>query len=203
MTDVALAWRRAHRSSPGSRVSVDSASLLRLAGAPFVPGDLSSPWAWGPVAIAGLAAFATPGGTRGPGDVESMTVLGHRLGPTRGTLLALTYDAAYLVSTAIGEELFFRGLVQSELASRWNRDAAIAASTVSFAAFHLPRGGLKGAAIAGVAGAYLGARFQRGGANLKEVVAMHFWLDFLPVAIESLRDPRRARTVSEIRWKNR
>ena len=201
MIDLGTAYRHAYAHSRGTPRPLDESSPLRLTGAPFVPRDMASPWALVPIALAGVTGFTTPRGPRSLGDVDRMTVFGREMSRTAGTALALGYDAVYLLSTAVGEEMFFRGVVQPEVTARANRTWGIAASTAAFSAFHIPNGGWNGAAISGLAGAYLGYRFSRNGYNMREVVAMHFWIDYLPTAIQALRDPRAGRAVYDVRWR--
>ncbi|MBK8247649.1 MAG: CPBP family intramembrane metalloprotease [Gemmatimonadetes bacterium] len=200
MADVSLAYRAAHRHSHTATLPLDSSSLARLSLAPVHPKDLASGWVLVPIALAGVSELVQQR-ERPLRDVNELTVLGQRMSRTGGALTALGHDALYLLSTAVGEELFFRGLVQTELTERWNPTLGIAGSTLAFAAFHIPNRGMGGALIAGVAGAYLGTRFHRNGYQLGELIAAHFWIDFLPGALQFLRDARSGRTVSEVRWR--
>lgn len=200
MSDVSLAWRRAWRRSVPSAAPLDSASPWRLLRAPVTWRDVGTAPVLLPVVAAAGSAWLSARGPRTLAASDSLRVLGVQTGRVRGALLAMGFEAAALASTAVGEELFFRGMVQTEVMQRAGPGAGLASSTASFALFHLPRHGVKGALLAGVAGAYFGERMRRTG-NLRELVAMHFWIDFLPTAINIVRDPRSARAVDAIRWR--
>ncbi|MCC6241848.1 MAG: CPBP family intramembrane metalloprotease [Gemmatimonadaceae bacterium] len=203
MIDLGSAYQYAQARSRLSTTIMDQSSPARLALAPVHPRDLSSAWVAVPIALAGASGLMAPRSRRPLSQVSEMTVLGTRMSKVPGTLLALGYEATYLLSTAIGEELFFRGVMQTEMEDRYGRSKGVAVSTAAFSAFHVPNHGVKGALISGVAGAYLGYRYSKNGYNLREVIATHFWIDFLPGVVQIMRDPRSGRSVSEVRWPSR
>lgn len=200
MIDIAESYRSIHKRSPRATVGLDQTNLFRLAAAPVVPNDLASPWALVPIALAGASGFFQERSPRPLGEVESITIFGKQSSRGSAVFKQLGYDAGTLLSTALGEELFFRGLVQTEATERWGHKTGLTVSTLAFGAFHLPNKGVGGAAIATVAGAYFGHRYRKNGYKLGELVAMHFWVDFLPTAIQFLRDPRSGSSVYDVRW---
>ena len=80
---------------------------------------------------------------------------------------------------AIGEEAFFRGVLNNGLSSRFGDTWGLLGSSTAFALAH---GGAPGQAtplLAGSFGLYLGWLQQRNGFQIGEGVAIHFWWDFL------------------------
>jgi uncharacterized protein len=94
-------------------------------------------------------------------------------------LLALV---AIAIAPAFAEETFFRGMMQSELASQWPRWFAIAVTAVAFGIMHLEP--IQGS-VAFVAGLYLGWVAERFG-GIRPTVAAHATNNAVFVALSSL-----------------
>jgi hypothetical protein len=82
-------------------------------------------------------------------------------------------------SVAVGEEAYFRGVVNTDLSDRWGPWWGLVASSILFGAAHSGAAGTADYGMATGYGAYLGWLQQRNDYQLGEVVALHFWWDFL------------------------
>jgi membrane protease YdiL (CAAX protease family) len=82
-------------------------------------------------------------------------------------------------SVAVGEEALFRGVVNTDLSDRWGPWVGLALSSAIFGAAHSGTGGTADVGVATGYGAYLGWLQQHNDYRLGEVVALHFWWDFL------------------------
>lgn len=99
----------------------------------------------------------------------------------RGPIGWLLLAAVVGVGSPVAEELFFRGLLQQTLRSRWGPTIGVAASSALFAATHFQAAQFTGLFIAGLAWALLAERFERLGAavlshmafNLSTVAALY------------------------------
>jgi membrane protease YdiL (CAAX protease family) len=95
------------------------------------------------------AAICDLAGVHGHGSVTAIAQALRGPTPTRFVLALLTIA----IAPGIAEELFFRGLVQTRLASRWGRWPSIFATAFGFGLVHLDLGQ---GAVALVAGLFLG-----------------------------------------------
>ena len=97
--------------------------------------------------------------------------------------------------------MYYRGIVQTELTERLHPSLALAVSSLLFGASHIPNQGLGISSAATVVGGYLGYRYKSNGYDLGEVIATHFWLNFLPSVVEFIKDPTSTGFVYKINWK--
>lgn len=88
-------------------------------------------------------------------------------------------NAVQYGSVAVGEETFFRGVVNTDLSDRWGPWWGLVASSLLFGAAHSGAAGTADYGAATGYGAYLGWLQQHNDYQLGEVVALHFWWDFL------------------------
>ena len=87
---------------------------------------------------------------------------------------------------AVGEEAFFRGVVNQQFSQAWGPWAGVPASAAVFGLAHTGRAGTADVAGASLFGLYLGTLHVRNGYRLGEGVALHFWWNFL-TALDYLR----------------
>ncbi|HKJ87843.1 MAG TPA: CPBP family intramembrane glutamic endopeptidase, partial [Gammaproteobacteria bacterium] len=80
---------------------------------------------------------------------------------------------------AVGEEAFFRGVVNDTTSRSWGPWVGVPVSAAVFGLAHSGRSGTASVAGASLYGLYLGALHVRNGYHLGEGVALHFWWDFL------------------------
>jgi membrane protease YdiL (CAAX protease family) len=80
---------------------------------------------------------------------------------------------------AIGEEAFFRGVLNNGLSSGFGDTWGLVGSSTAFALAHTGAPGQATPLLAGAFGLYLGWLQQRNEFQIGEGVAIHFWWDFL------------------------
>jgi len=80
---------------------------------------------------------------------------------------------------AIGEEAFFRGVLNNGLSSGFGNTWGLVGSSTLFALAHQGTGPQATPILAGAFGLYLGWLHQRNDFEIGEGVAIHFWWDFL------------------------
>ncbi|MCO4743380.1 MAG: CPBP family intramembrane metalloprotease [Proteobacteria bacterium] len=192
--DVALQRRLASRAR-----YVPQDSLSDLVGAPFNPAVLKQPEVWagtlGLLAGATALTFALEPPNPGPPQL-----FGQQPPAAAGWASSMALGTALFEHVAIGEEIAFRGLIQSDLARSMGETPGWLAASLTFGATHAlnaallpPEERLSYIAIAvpwiTVAGSWLGWTYKRTGYNLASPVAIHFWYDLLITAVSMARDP--------------
>jgi membrane protease YdiL (CAAX protease family) len=179
-------------------------SLADLAFAPFNPEVLSEPVVWGGI----LGTFALALGytmLRDPhfrlDRVNSPSdTFGDGVHPALGYTAAGVGGAGMFTHVAIGEEVMFRGLVQSSLAANVGEWEAWGWGSLVFGTFHIPNALLLDAKestdyitydvpFVTSVGAYLGLAYMWSDYSLTAPVAIHFWYDFLLSASHLVFDP--------------
>lgn len=140
-------------------LSIDLLPLLR----PSLASALAGVAATAPL-VAGLLWFMRtnwrPLAEFRRSQVKFFSEIGFRLTPVRGILLAIV--------AGVGEELLFRGVLQTEASKHFPIGIAIALPSVAFGALHA-RTALY-AFIAGLVGAYLGVLFWVTGSLFSAIV---------------------------------
>lgn len=144
-------------------------SLAEAAYAPFQWEYLSRPTTWVPVLIALYGAVTPP-------DAQSY-VYKPEGGLTRDEMGA--GFAAQFEMVAVGEEAFFRGVLNNGLSDSLGETWGLAGSSALFGLAHAGVGSQASGLEAGVFGLYLGWLQQRNDYDIREGVAIHFWWDFL------------------------
>ena len=164
---------RTRFGSSGYSYKMPTDSLMSLTRAPFDLQVLKKPEVWGGI-IGTLALARGVMWLAGPMERAEASVV------STTSLLSLP--------VSIGEESFFRGFLQSELSEHLTPWGGIAASTVAFAAAHIPRSFEIAPStrwryyafnlpLHAAVGAYFGYLTQKN-TSLKESVAVHTWYDF-------------------------
>jgi membrane protease YdiL (CAAX protease family) len=166
-------------------------SLSKLAIAPFRWDNIKSPLVWIPsvVAPAALIGFylavepdlGTPVYKTGQSHIGTAQV-----DPVVGGISAAGFGFAYSLSTSIGEEAYYRGIIYNETRRAFGVWPARAIDMIFFPALHLPTdisAGLKKETILfnfgwrSVMTLIFDAANDKGGIPL--AVAVHFWSDFI------------------------
>lgn len=178
-------------------------TLGELAWAPFNWRVMKKPAVWGGLALtlaAGVGVSllidddldADPGGDVNLFGRPTSPVLGYAAG---GAALAGTF-----AHVAVGEEILFRGVVQSRLARSYGETTGWVAGSLLFGAAHAPNALVLdgadrtrylavGLPFITVIGSYLGKLYQWDDYSLTGPVALHFWYDFLLSATFFALDP--------------
>lgn len=189
LTDVGLyssyaAYRDARlRNNAGYRIDPPRESMADLAVAPFSFRYLSRPTTFLPLTLAALSAFSKSNHYR----VE-------RLGNVSTNDL-YAFNAVANEMTAVSEEAFFRGFLDSEFSARLNKPAGLAISSAIFGLAHNGTGQTATTLEATGAGFYLGWLHQRNGFEAGEGVALHYWINML-AGISAIRNGGSAQLVS-------
>jgi membrane protease YdiL (CAAX protease family) len=164
---------------------VPQESLFELAAAPFNYRVLTQPDVG--LGILGLSALAIAygtllGGSRSPVETQRPS--------TAQYVVATGVGSALFTHVAIGEEVLFRGLIQSSLARNRGPWTGWAWSSAVFGAAHLPNALvlpesqqrdylLYSVPFITVVGSYLGLTYMWNDYALSAPVAVHFWYDLL------------------------
>lgn len=162
----------------------DASSMGELAAAPLRSEQWASPWVWGS-ALAGaglnLALARTDSTPREFRDVRRVRYLGDSFNRDLGAAAHGAYWVPASLGAGVAEEALFRGILQSDFEGRWGRGTGLAAASALFGLAHVTRPqdleSWGHAGFAGLAGLYLGWRYQRTGYRLAQPIAAHFWFD--------------------------
>lgn len=202
LVDVYTSYRTAHRKNAHfNKVNMEDEGIISLFASPFKPRYLVNPWVFVPVILAGTGAYFSSESDKSLSDAEQITMF-NSTSSGSGTLLKYGgIQALRYMFVAAGEEMLFRGVIQTELTERTKPLFAIGGSSLLFGLWHVPSQGIGGGLKTTLIGLYLGYRYNNNGYDLGEVIATHFWIDWIGSIIELIRDPRNARFVYEIKWK--
>lgn len=203
MIEIYSTYRTLHaRTASINKIKPKQTSIISLAVSPFKWRYLKNPWVYTPPAIAGGLSFLLSSSENPPlSDAQEIVMLGNLYSPNRALLLFLVISTYRYVLVATGEEMYWRGIVQTELTERLNPSLAFAISSLLFGAWHIPNKGLGSSIGAAVGGGYLGYRYKRNGYDLGEVIATHFWINVVSNVVEFMKDPSGNSFVYKINWK--
>jgi membrane protease YdiL (CAAX protease family) len=186
------------------RLYVPQDTLSELALAPFNPNVFSKPEVWlGLVGLLGAGltlSAAIEGGLTTDHLGNDANLFGRRFEPGVGYPLAGATGLALFTSVALGEEILFRGMIQSELARRNGETAGWIGGSLVFGVLHAPNAlGLPhdqqarylaiGVPFLTLTGSYLGLVYRGNDYSLAPSVAVHFWYDLLISAVGFALDP--------------
>ncbi len=87
-------------------------------------------------------------------------------------------------ASAVGEEAFFRGYVNTEMSDNYGEDIGLWGSSLIFGLAHSGEGNQADFLTATGIGGYLGWLHQRNGYELGESVAVHYWFNFILAVAE-------------------
>ena len=180
--------RRLMNNNAGYNTPIPADEGFReLAAAPFQSQYLLRPTTFLPVAIA-ASTLTLP--------VEDVWVTRTEGDFSRGEAALMTFPQHGAV--ALGEEAFFRGVLNNSFSHYWGPRWGLAASSVTFGLAHTGDGQSADAAVATAYGAYLGWLHQRNDYRLAESVAVHFWWNVF-VSLSALRHDPDERSAM-VRW---
>ncbi len=184
---------RNYRATETHPWQIGSQPIADLAASPFRWKYLREPDVYIPLLLtAGLEFTDEP---QGPPmlALKSLNWLGLDLSPASATLGATLLESAGFLLLAVAEEGFFRGVIQTELSEHVSPDFGLIASSILFGAGHYPLHGLTYSLRAVAGGLYLGWRYKESHYDLGRPIAIHFYIDFMPILVQILRDPLSAR----------
>lgn len=81
--------------------------------------------------------------------------------------------------TAVGEEAFFRGYLNTELSHQLGQSSGLVVSSLLFGALHSGSGNQANFGTATAIGGYLGWLHQRNNYDLEQAVAVHYWFNVI------------------------
>jgi len=201
LIDFFASYRTLHnKSTYTSKVPLSQEGLLSLSASPFKLRYLIKPWVWGPVLLAGAAAYLGGNGNKSISNSNEIVLFDQPQSPTQATISYNVLQAYRYATVAAGEEMFFRGALQTELTENFSPAFALVTSSLLFGLWHIPHNGFSGGVAATVGGFLLGYRYQRSNYDLGEVIALHFWLDWIVSAVEFFANPRSSQFVYRISW---
>lgn len=168
-------------------------TLQELAWAPFNWRVMKKPAVWGGLALTLAAGIGASFLVAEDADVDpggDVNLFGRPTHPALGYPIGGAALAGTFAHVAVGEELLFRGVVQSRLTRSYGETTGWLAGSLIFGAAHAPNAFvLEGAdrtrylaiglPFITVVGSYLGKLYQWDDYSLTGPVALHFWYDFL------------------------
>ena len=160
---------RLNLNNEGYDTPAPTESLAELAAAPFNPEFLLRPTTWVPLIFPLLFALTKPDDDRylfQPDNTISRDEL--RIG----------YAAVHEM-VAVGEESFFRGVLNNGFSSSLGELYGLGVSSVLFGVAHEGDPGQSSALGAGLFGLYVGYLQQLNGYRIGQGVAIHFWWNLL------------------------
>ena len=176
--------------------------LSELMRAPFSGQVLRRPSVWaGTLVMVGGAAALTFGVDEASVALDRPTNLfGLELQQAAGAPLFLATDMVLMEHVAIGEEIVFRGLLQSELVRRTGPAGGWALGTLLFGGLHasnalfLPEAERRDYLLYSLpyimaAGSWLGATYHLSDYSLAPSVAVHFWYNVSVSALDYVLHP--------------
>lgn len=190
--DAFMTYRN-YRASEVHAVPLSSEPIAGLFFSPFQWSYLKEPDVYIPLLLtAGIGFFDQP---QGPSlfNIRGLNWFGHDVSPTTAGIGSTLLEAFGFTLLAVAEEGLFRGVIQTELSERVNPNFGLIASSILFGLGHYPLHGLTYSLRATAGGLYLGWRFKESGYDLRHVIAIHFYIDFMPTIIQLFRDPVSAR----------
>ena len=172
-----------------------------LVSAPFRPSVLRRPSVWlGGLALTGGAAALTLALNDPDPTNPSPNLFGREFRPAVGYPLFTATNLTHFLHVAVGEEVVFRGLLQSALTRAMGPTPGWLLGTALFGAFHvpnafgLPQGQrlpylLLSLPYITLAGAWFGLVYRWSDYRLGPPIAVHFWYNFTLGALAFALDP--------------
>ncbi len=167
-------------------VSAPQNDFNELALAPFEWSELSKNEVWIPIAIASLGLV----------QGSEYKIRAPNISQNFYAATAIT-SSAY--TTAIGEEVFFRGVANTQLSAAWGENWGLAGSSIVFGLAHNGAGGSANALQAAAFGAYLGWVHQQNHYDLKATTALHFWWNTLAL-LSAIKDSSFGQQQVSVKW---
>ncbi len=180
-------------------------TLADLVLAPFNYQVMKDPKVWGGLVVAlaiGIGATMALEDDLPSVDLErDVDLFGKQVRPELGYPAGAAAFTGLFSHVAPAEELFFRGVLQSELARRHGETWGWLEGSLLFGASHAPNAWqlpeeqrrdylVYGLPIITSIGAYLGYLYKESGYSLAPPTAVHFWYDFLLSATFFTIDPQ-------------
>ncbi len=173
------------RNNAGYDTPAPTETLGELAAAPFNFDYLLRPTTWVPLIFPLIFALSSP-------NDDDRYVFKPDNTISRDELTVGFAGVHEMV--AVGEESFFRGVLNNGFSSGLGEPWGLVVSSTVFGLAHDGRGGSATPLAAGIFGAYVGFLQQRNEYRIGQGVAIHFWWNFL-VTLGMLKDRAPKQTV--------
>lgn len=181
----------------GYSIPYEKKTVPQLILAPFSPKIFLKPSVFVPALFAAaLSVSDVENMVPKPKDfsaVKDVSIAGRTYSPNDGLMMYEFLWGATSLDAGLGEELLFRGFIQSELSNRMGPAAGLLSASFLFGMLHmLNPGQSENTAYAGfatTAGIYFGYLFMKDDYQLSQPIAAHFWWNFTVGTIAFLKDP--------------
>lgn len=201
LIEIFSTYRSFHeRASSTNKIRMET-SVPSLMLSPFKPRYLLNPWVVVPPILTGAMMYLISKNDHTIYSAKEITLLNTRSAPNQTARLFAAVNAFQYLMVASGEEMFFRGVLQTEFAEQTNPTIGLVASSVLFGLFHIPNHDLNRGFAASLIGLYLGYLYSSSGYDLGAPIAFHFWWDFTVTLVPFIMDPRNTPLVYSITWK--
>ncbi len=201
MIDFYSAYRGLHnKTSSINKVTFNDDGVFSLVLSPFKPKYLFNPWVFVPVLSGAALEYYFSNGSKPLSSAQNIMLFDKYYSPNNAAATFGAVNVPRYLLVASGEEMFFRGAIQTELTEQYNPSIAIGTSSVLFGLYHFKDGPQK-ILSATIAGIYFSYRYKNNGYDLGETIATHFWVDWINNLIEFYRNPRESNFVFGINWK--
>lgn len=148
-------------------VTVSATPVSQLWKAPFKWGNLSKPSTYIPLLL--VAAYVS----------SRDNVYAIERDDSVSLFEAHSANLAGNLFTAVGEEAFFRGYLNTELSHQLGQRSGLVVSSLLFGALHSGSGNQASFGAATAIGGYLGWLHQRNNYDLEQSVAVHYWINVI------------------------
>lgn len=184
-------------NNAGYRIPYEKCSTAELLIAPFKPKNfLHSSVLIPAIVAAALTVYEIDNyeeKARPLSEVKEIDIAGKTRNVSEGTM---TYGLLWTnisLDAGVGEEMLFRGFIQSELANRTGDTFGLISSSILFGVMHMLNPGqatnTNYFAFATLAGIYFGTIYINNNYQLSLPISAHFWWDFMVGTIAFLKDP--------------
>ncbi len=186
--DAFLSYQK-YRKNEVHTISMSNQSLWQLSLSPFKWKYLREPEAFIPLLLSTGAALLNDEKHPSIFQTKTLNWLGYDVSPTTATIGNTFAEYLVLTLVSVGEEMLFRGMIQTELSESVNPDFGLIASSVLFGLYHVPNNGWLYSLRATAAGFYMGWQYKKSNYDLGRVIAIHFYIDFPMSFVDFLKDP--------------
>lgn len=190
------------KTRESNNIKLNDESITSLMLSPFKWKNIKKPWVIGSIAAASLSYFVYDNSRVPLSNVKSVKMLDRDYSPKNAFKNYAGIRGLHNILVASGEEMFFRGILQTELAETGDEKEAVLLSSAAFGFSHLIVNGGRNALFATFAGTVFGYRYMNNGYDLGETIAMHFWWNFILDITEFIKSPETANFVFSISLKN-
>jgi membrane protease YdiL (CAAX protease family) len=197
--EIFSAYRKARTkyNNAGYSIPYDKKPVTKLMAAPFMPENFLKPCVFIPAIIAAaLTEYEISQEKPDPvpfSGVKRVMTAGRAYDPSAGLGMYEFLWSTVSLDAGVGEEMFYRGFLLSEIANRTTPTTGLLCSSLIFGVLHLGNPGqsrnFSYASFATAAGMYFGWLYIRNDYQLSKSIAAHFWWDFTVGTVAFLEDP--------------